>query len=204
MEGAYISLMPLPPLPPLAPPLGNALTRWLGRTVLRVAGWRVDGDIPNLRRCVAVLAPHTSNLDLPLVIATQLALGLRVNWLGKHTIFRGPLAGLLRRLGGIPVDRRAAAGTVGQAVAALTSAPRMFLGLAPEGTRSRVARWKTGFHRIATAAGVPIVPVAVDYPRRAVVIFPPFAPGADVDADILVLRGYYRPDMGRHPAGYEP
>lgn len=196
--------MRLPSLPPSAPPFGNAFTRLIGRTVLRATGWRVDGDIPDLRHCVAILAPHTSNLDLPLAVAAMFAIGLRVNWLGKHTIFWEPLASFLRWLGGIPVDRRAASGTVAQAVAALTNAPRMFLGVAPEGTRARVPRWKTGFHRIAVAAGVPIVPVAFDYPRRTIVIFPAFAPTADAETDVAALRRLYRVEMGRHPDRYEP
>ena len=194
--------MRLPSLPPSAPRFGNRFTRVLGRTVLAATGWRVEGDIPDLRHCVAILAPHTSNYDLPLALATMFAIGLRVNWLGKHTIFREPLATVLRWFGGIPVNRRAATATVDQAVAVIQGAPRMFLGLAPEGTRARVPRWKTGFHRIALGAGVPIVPVAFDYPRRTVVIFPPFHPTPDAEADVAALQQLYRSDMACHPHLY--
>lgn len=194
--------MRLPTLPPSAPPFGNAFTRVLGRFVLRVTGWQVEGEIPDLPRCVAIVAPHTSNLDLPLSVATLFAIGLRVNWLGKHTIFWEPLGAFLRWLGGVPVDRRAATDTVDQAVAAITAAPRMFLGLAPEGTRSRVARWKTGFHRIALRAGVPVVCVAFDYGRHRIVIWPPFPPTDDVAADLAALQTRYHAGMARHPDRY--
>jgi 1-acyl-sn-glycerol-3-phosphate acyltransferase len=194
--------MRLPPLPPSAPPFGNAATRALGRVVLRLAGFRVEGTVPDIGHCVAIAAPHTSNYDLPLSLAAMFALGVRVNWLGKHTIFREPLGTLLRWLGGVPVDRGAATNTVDQAVAALRRAPRMFLGVAPEGTRSRVDRWKTGFHRIAVTAGVPIVPVCLDYSRRVVRIFPAMVPTADAEADIAALQQLYRADMGHHPANY--
>lgn len=194
--------MRLPTLPASAPPFGNAFTRVLGRTVLRATRWRVEGEVPDLRRCVAIVAPHTSNFDLPLALSVMFAIGLRVNWLGKHTIFREPLASVLRWFGGIPVDRGAATATVDQAVAAIQAVPRMFLGLAPEGTRSRVGRWKTGFHRIALAAGVPIVPVAFDYPRRTVIIFPPFWPTTDTETDLAALQQLYRAEMARHPGSY--
>lgn len=194
--------MRLPSLPPSAPRFGNRFTCVLGRTVLAATGWRVEGDIPDLRHCVAILAPHTSNYDLALALATMFAIGLRVNWLGKHTIFREPLNTILRWFGGIPVNRRAATATVDQAVAVINGAPRMFLGLAPEGTRARVPRWKTGFHRIALGAGVPIVGVAFDYPRRTVVIFPPFHPTPDVEADVAALQKLYRADMACHPHLY--
>ncbi|MCU0255660.1 MAG: lysophospholipid acyltransferase family protein [Vicinamibacterales bacterium] len=194
--------MRLPTLPPSAPPFGNALTRAIGRAVLGSLGWQVDGEIPDLRRCVAVLAPHTSNVDLPMALAVIFATGLKLNWLGKHTIFWPPLGWLLRWLGGIPVDRRAASGTVEQATAALRAADRMFLGIAPEGTRSRVGRWKTGFLRIARAAGVPVVPVALDYSRKTVSIWPAMALTDDVEADLARIQERYRAEMARHPAHY--
>lgn len=194
--------MTLPTLPPSVPPFGNALTRLIGRAVLGVLGWRVEGAIPDLPRCVAVLAPHTSNVDLPMALSVMFAVGIRVNWLGKHSIFWEPLASLLRWLGGIPVDRRAASGTVEQAVAAIQRAPRMFLGIAPEGTRSRVGRWKTGFHRIACAAGVPIVPVALDYSTKTVFIWPPLATTDDAEADVAAIQRRYSPRMARRPDRY--
>lgn len=194
--------MHLPRVPPSAPRFGNRLTRALGRAVLRAAGWRIEGQIPDLPRCVVILAPHTSNLDLPLGLAAMFAVGVRVNWLGKHTIFRGPFGWFLRGLGGIPLDRGHAAGVVAQAAGAMRAAPRMFLGLAPEGTRARVPAWKTGFHRIACAARVPIVPAALDYSRRVVWIWPPFTPTGDAASDVAAIQRRYQASMGRHPDRY--
>jgi len=135
-------------------------------------------------------------------IAAKLALGLRVGWLGKHTIFRWPFAGLLRRLGGIPVDREAAEGIVETAVARFRQERQLFLGLTPEGTRQRVERWKSGFHRIALGAGVPILPVRIDWARRAIVLAPLFTPTADYEADVAALQAGFTREMARYPQSF--
>ncbi|HET6897520.1 MAG TPA: 1-acyl-sn-glycerol-3-phosphate acyltransferase, partial [Vicinamibacteria bacterium] len=144
----------------------------------------------------------TSNWDFVVGMASLVALGLRVHYLGKHTIFRGPFGRLLRWSGGLPVDR-AAPGDIGERAAAMMrDADRMFLALAPEGTRRKVEHWKTGFHRIALGAGVPIFPVALDYRSRTVLLFPLFVPGPDYAADLGRLRALYSPAMARHPQSF--
>ena len=192
----------VPELPPSAPGWGNAPSRGLGRVALRILGWRVEGAVPDVPRCVIVVAPHTSNWDLVIGMVTALALGLRFHYLGKHTIFRGPFGRLLRWSGGVPVDR-AAPGDIGErTVAMMQGSDRMFLALSPEGTRHKVEHWKTGFHRIALAAGVPIFPVALDYGSRTVRLLPLFVPGADYAADLARLRSLYSPAMARHPESF--
>ena len=181
------------------PRRGNRLTRWLAGALLRVAGWRIEGGLPREPKFVACLAPHTSNVDFLLSVLAMYALGIRLTWLGKHTLFRGPAAPLLRWLGGEPVDRAAPGGTVGQAVARFRAEAAYALGIAPEGTRNPVTHWKAGFHRIAREAGVPIVPVWMDYGARCVRVGAPVWPTADEAGDIARLRATYRKDMARHP-----
>ncbi len=193
----------LPPDPgPSVPRWGNAVTRGIGRTALRLFGWGFEGAIPDRPKLVAVAAPHTCTADVFLGLAVILALGVRVRWLGKHTIFWPPLGSVLRWLGGIPVDRTAPAGIVGDVVRLVRDEPRLFLGLSPEGTRKAVARWKSGFYRIASAAGVPILPVALDYARRRIVIGEPLMPSGDYDMDLVRLKGHFHAGMARHPERY--
>jgi 1-acyl-sn-glycerol-3-phosphate acyltransferase len=192
----------VPALPPSAPSRESTAARAVGRIALRMLGWRIDGAVPDVPRCLVVVAPHTSNWDFVAGLAAALALGLRIQYLGKHTIFRWPFRALLRWSGGIPVDRGAPGDISERAAAAMRAADRMFLALSPEGTRHKVERWKTGFHRIALAAGVPIFPVALDYASRTVRLLPLFVPGADAAADIGRLRSLYAPTMARHPDSF--
>ena len=192
----------IPPLPPSLPRRGNGFSRWLGRTTLALAGWRIEGEFPDRPKLVAIVAPHTSNWDFLTGLWAKLALRLGARFVGKHTLFKGPMGVFMRWLGGVPVDRRAATGFVDQVARAMRDAERMVVVIAPEGTRKRTT-WKSGFYRIALAAGVPILPVAFDYPRRAVVFAPPFRPTGDYEKDLAAIRAHYRPEMALIPANYE-
>jgi 1-acyl-sn-glycerol-3-phosphate acyltransferase len=192
----------IPVLGPAVPARGGTVLRALGRAVLRALGWRFEGEFPNVPRCVVIVAPHTSNWDFIIGLATLLALDLRVTWLGKHQIFRGPFGPLWRALGGVAVDRAAAGGVVEQAAAVLAPPRSAFLAVAPEGTRRKVERWKSGFWRIARAAGTPILPVAFDYRRRTVVFGALYQPTADYEADLAALQRGFRAEMARNPANY--
>ncbi len=162
-------------------------------------GWRFLGEVPNVPRVVLVVAPHTSNWDFVVGIAAMLALGLDARWIGKDTLFRPPFGPLLRWLGGTPVDRTAPEGVVEDAVRKLRSADRLFLTLSPEGTRGKVERWKTGFHRMARQAEVPVWPVALDYSRKAVALLPLVTLTDDLPADVDRIRALYTPAMARYP-----
>lgn len=195
--------MTFPALGAEVPRRSSLVLRGLGRAVLGLLRWRVLGQIPNVPKCVIIVAPHTSNWDFVIGIATIFALGLRVSYLGKHSLFRGPLGWLLRAIGGIAVDRRAAQGIVERAVEQLLRSERIFLALSPEGTRKRVIGWKSGYYRIATAAGVEVFPVALDYSRRAVVLMELFTPSGDHERDEAALRALFASRMARHPEGYQ-
>jgi 1-acyl-sn-glycerol-3-phosphate acyltransferase len=171
----------------------------MGRWALRAFGWRVEGDIPNLPKMVLIAAPHTSNWDFVVGISAKLALGLRVTFLGKDSLFRFPLGPLLRAWGGIPIDRTTSNDVVGGIVDEFARRDRLVLALAPEGTRKRVERWRTGFYHIAKAAKVPIVPVALNFGERAIQIGVPFTATDDLDRDMRELQGRFSGVRGRRP-----
>ena len=192
----------LPALGPAVPSRNGGVLRLFGRAVLAALGWRIAGEVPNVPRCVIIVAPHTSNWDFVIGFAAMLAIDFRVTWLGKHQIFRGPFGALWRHFGGVPVDRAAPEGVVEQAAAALAPPRSAFLAISPEGTRRKVERWKSGFWRIARAAGAPILPVAFDYRSRTVILGALFAPTADYAADLAALQRLFSAEMARHPRNY--
>jgi 1-acyl-sn-glycerol-3-phosphate acyltransferase len=181
------------PLPPNAPRARGSFGRWIGRTVLWLGGWRMVGTFPDLPKLVLIGAPHSSNWDGIWGFAAKLALGLDIKILGKDALFKVPVMGwLLRRMGVIPVDRSAAHGVVEQSADLFRRADRLWFGLAPEGTRKPVERWKTGFWKIAKAADVPVLPAYFHYGRKVVGIGPIFELGEDMNADIARIREWYR------------
>ncbi len=189
----------LPALGAAVPRRGSAPVRTFGRALLRILGWRVDGTIPDLARFVIAVAPHTSNWDFVVGAAAMFALDLRITFLGKHTLFRPPFEGVLRWMGGIPVDRSSAQGLVAQSVRAFGEADRLILVIAPEGTRKPVPRFKAGFLHIAREAGVPVLLVALDYGARCVRMGPMVAPGPDVEADRLRIEAHFASVRGKRP-----
>lgn len=189
---------PVLPLPPSVPRSGNAFSRWLGRSILQLGGWRMVGAFPDLPHVVLIGAPHSSNWDGFWAFAAKLALGLDIRILGKHQLFWWPLGPILRSLGVIAINRDAATGVVEQAAAMIRDSDRLWFGLAPEGTRKRVKRWKPGFWKIAKAAGVPILPAYFHYPDKVIGIGPLFEPGDDYATDMTRILDWYRPWKGKH------
>ena len=161
--------------------------------------WRIDGEFPDLPRFVLIVAPHTSNWDFVVALLCDLALDMDAAWLGKHTIFVGPFGRWLRSLGGIPVDRSASHKVVTQAAAEFGRRDRMILALAPEGTRKKVKGWKSGYWHIARAAGVPVLPVGLDFARRAAVIGEPRTLTASLEADEAVFKAFFASITPKRP-----
>jgi 1-acyl-sn-glycerol-3-phosphate acyltransferase len=162
------------------------------------AGWSFAGSIPDLPKAVIIVAPHTSNWDFVIGAAGMLALDLDLRFLGKHTLFRGPMGVLMRLLGGIPIDRaQPGGGVVAEMGQRFKNSDHLLLALAPEGTRGEVTRWKTGFHQIARAAGVPIVAATLDYGRRQIRFRELFTPSPDVEADVEELQEFFADSLGR-------
>lgn len=181
-------------------PVLNPLLRSTSRQVLRLLGWRVEGALtPQAARCVVIAAPHTSNWDFPMMMLAAFALGMRVRWLGKASLFRFPFGSAARWLGGIAVQRDRSNNLVGASVQALRAAPGgLQLVIAPEGTRSRTTQWRTGFHHIARGAGIPIQLSYLDWGQRRCGLGPLVEPGDDVDADLARIRAFYAPIKGRN------
>ncbi len=173
--------------------------RW-ARRLLALAGWRVDVVPPPGPRCVIAVYPHTSNWDFLVGYLAKLAAGLPVHFVGKHTLFRGPLGPLLRHMGGIPVNRRAPLGLIAQLAAEMEARPWMWLAIAPEGTRAYVDHWKSGFYRVATAAKVPIGLAFIDWRTQVVGLTEYFLPSGDEAADLERIRRAYAGRVGRRPA----
>jgi 1-acyl-sn-glycerol-3-phosphate acyltransferase len=159
--------------------------------VFALAGWRFEGEFPDRAKLVVIVEPHTSNWDFPLGISAVLALGLRVRFLGKDSLFKPPLGWLMRWFGGTPVVRESPQGAVGQVVAMIESERAIFLAITPSGTRSSTVPWRSGFYHIAHAARVPILPIAFDGEHRVIRLFPPFETSGDYDADLPRLLALY-------------
>ena len=190
----------LPPIPPNMPqvPASRRFSRWLGRTILRLGGWRVIGTFPDIPRLVLIAAPHSSNWDGIWGMAAKMALGFDARILGKDSLFWWPLSVVLRRLGVIPLDRSKPQGVVEQAIELIRSSPKMWFALAPEGTRKPVEKWKSGFLKIAHGAGVPVLMAYFHYPQKTIGIGPLFHTSGDLEADMAAVRDWYRPWQGKN------
>ena len=186
-------------LPPQVPRRGGGISRRVAAALLRLLGWRVAGSVPDVAKCVVVAVPHTSNFDGLYVLPAMLALDLKMSIFGKKSLFAVPgLAAFLRWAGVMPLDRKRAGGVVDEAVAAFHRNEQLFLGISPEGTRHAAPKWKSGYWRIARSAGVPVLPVAIDYGRREVRFLPLFTPTADMAADHAALAALFRGIEPKH------
>ncbi len=185
------------------PPAGR-IARGLARAWLWLFGWTVEGSLPPGIKAVAIAYPHTTNWDLPFMLAVAYRLGVRPSWLGKRQIFRAPFGGFMRWLGGIPVDRSARTNMVAQVVERFTDIDRLFLVIPPSATRHKAAHWKSGFYHIARGAGVPILCTFLDYSRKVGGIGAVVMPSGDVRADMDVIRAFYQGIRGRYPENQTP
>ena len=186
-------------------PLVNTFLRGLSLAVLRLSGWRVEGSLPpHAAKSVLIAAPHTSNWDLPYTLMLAFVLRLRVYWIGKQSLFRAPFGGVMRWLGGIPVNRDQANNLVTSSAQAMRKAQGPIqLIVPPEGTRGKTRHWKTGFYFIAQQAGVPIVLAFVDYERKVGGLGPVFNPTGDLEQDMRAIKAFYAPIKGKNAAQFE-
>jgi 1-acyl-sn-glycerol-3-phosphate acyltransferase len=175
------------------------MARRLAELILRVSGWKPEGQRPAARRYVLVAAPHTSNWDLVLLLAIGEVYGIRVSWMGKHTLFHGPMGWLMRKLGGVPVRRDRANSLVSQMASVIEASDRIALTVPAEGTRGYTSHWKSGFYHIARTANVPVVLGFLDYSRRRGGFGPEVVLTGEVREDMDEIRAFYADKIGRHP-----
>jgi 1-acyl-sn-glycerol-3-phosphate acyltransferase len=186
-------------------PVVDTILRAGSIAFLKLTGWKVEGSLPpGVTKCVLIAAPHTSNWDLPYTLMVAFALRLNVYWMGKASIFKPPFSGVMRWLGGIPVQREQSNNLVAASAQAIVDFDgHLQLAVPPEGTRSKSRYWKTGFYYIAQTAQVPIVMAYMDYGQKRSGLGPVFQPTGDIDKDMAEIKAFYAPMQGKHTDRFE-
>ncbi len=187
-------------LPPNAPKFGGAISRAFGRFLLRLVGMKLGGTIPDVPKVILLGTPHTSNWDLILAMGMKYALGLNYSWMMKKEAFFFPFAGMFKSMGGIPIDRKAAKDVVGQMGDWFDANEKAWIGITPEGTRTKVDTYKKGYLRIAYATGVPVFVVGVNSETKTLV----FDQFMDLTGDINVDNARIRDFVRSHYTGLKP
>ncbi len=180
----------------------SSLLSWLTRFGMRILGWQLVGEAPDMPKYILIAAPHTSNWDFLIMLAIDFAFKIACVWMGKDSLFSGLLGQFYRSMGGIPIDRGASRNVVEQAVRAFNHNERMVMAIPPEGTRRRTARWKTGFYYIALGANVPIVFGFIDFEHKTAGIGPTLMPSGDIEADMVIIRDFYQDIKGKFPENF--
>ncbi len=169
----------------------------LCRFIIKLLGWKLDAIAPKHQKYVLIGAPHEKTRDFFMFILFMCALQLPARWMAKHTIFIWPVRGLLLWLGGIPIDRRSPHNKVKQVADMIQDIDRIALVITPEGTRSKVKRWKTGFYYIAQEAKIPIVMGYLDYPHKKAGLIGDYIPTGEVNSDITEMQQMYEAVLNR-------
>ena len=179
--------------------------QFLGKLVLSIFGWRVKGSISedfSNQKLVVIVAPHTSNWDGIFGVATVAGLDAKITFIGKHTAFRYGLGAFLRYMGGIPVDRSKPGGIIQDAIDQIKKIDGSLIAMSPEGTRSKVKEWKTGFLRIAKELNTNIIPASIDFAKKEILLGKAFVPSGNNEEDIRALKEYYSVFTAKHPEKY--
>lgn len=190
--------------PQLGPPTLGQTHVWIGRAFLKLLGWKVVGEVPQIPKFVGIFAPHTSNLDGLLMVAVAFALNIRASIFMKEEAFIGPMGNVLRMLGGVPIRRSVHTNRVATTAMAVKNQQQIVVGVPPEGTRSYTDYWKSGFYHIAYQAGVPIVLTYLDFARKEAGIGPTLYPSGDIHADMQVIAEFYADKTPKNPEKFGP
>ena len=183
---------------PIVKDILHVLAKW----ILRLLGWKVTGRVDPFAKGVFIGAPHTSNWDFPLMIMAILVWRVDVRWVGKHTLFLGPMGPMMRWFGGIAIDRRAKQNFVEQMSERFIEEDSLYVLIAPEGTRAAAEQWRTGFYYTALNAQVPLVMSFIDYKNKELGIAGLESPSGDAAADIARYHAFYSRKTGKYPQNF--
>lgn len=176
--------------------------QWLGKYFLYILGWKVNGEITGVKdgeNLVVIVAPHTSNWDGALGLATIIGLDARISFIGKHTVFRFGLGWFLKSLGGIPVNRSVPGDVVLKIVKKIKNNSGTLFAMAPEGTRSKVTEWKSGFLRIAKEIKANVLMASIDFSAKEILLGDIYIPTGDNEKDIEEIKKYYSSFAPKYP-----
>ncbi len=185
-------------------PTSGLIKYWFAYLWMKMTGWKIVADIPPDKKFIIVGAPHTSNWDFPLALLTCFALRLKIAWIGKHSLFKKPFGGFMRRLGGIPVNRECSSGIVEQMAKKFANSEKLVVAIAASGTRKKSDYWRSGFYWIAHEARVPILCGYLDYTHKEAGFGLTFLPSGDIQKDMARIREFYRNVTGKFPEKTTP
>lgn len=176
----------------------------ISHLILKILGWKIIGDIPTEKKYVIILAPHTSNWDFIIGRCFGYILGIEAKFLGKSQLFKFPYGWIFTLMGGIPVDRSKHNNLVSFAIDLFNNTKQLVLGIAPEGSRSRVDSWKLGFYHIAVGANIPIAISFLDYTKKEAGIKLMFKPEGKLENDLKNIEAIYKNIEPKYPEKYNP
>lgn len=180
------------------------MMRWLSKLIYyKILGWDLKSDFdPGIKKCVVIVAPHTSNSDFVIGLLVRKILNIHIDFIGKKELFRWPYGWYFKMLGGSPVDRSKNQNKV-DAIVQLFEEHEIFrLALSPEGTRKKVEKWKTGFYFIALKAKVPIILASFDFGKKLVKISEPFYATGNFEKDFPEIKSYFEGVEGKNPENF--
>ncbi|SDR82282.1 1-acyl-sn-glycerol-3-phosphate acyltransferase [Gramella sp. MAR_2010_147] len=178
--------------------------RWLANLIFfKILGWELENRFdPAIKKCVIIVAPHTSSYDFLIGILVRKIMGIQINFVGKKELFDSPFGWYFRAVGGSPIDRAGKKKKV-DAIARIFEEKEIFrLAMSPEGTRKKTEKWKTGFYYLAKKADVPIIRVSFDYETKKVKISEPYWPSGDLEKDFTKILNYYDGVVGKIPENF--
>lgn len=182
------------------------IAKSISKLYFKLSGWKTVGSIPpDVKKCIIVGAPHTSNWDLIYARLGLYIFDYKIRYLIKDSMFKNPIAAWFFRVtGGIPVDRSKSTNLTGELAQLLKNADTLYIAIPPEGTRKRVKRWKTGFYRIAIDCNIPIALAFIDYKKKQAGFMKILYPTGNIIEDFKVIESFYSPEMAAKPDHYNP
>ena len=180
------------------------MKRLLSKLILKINGWKIIGVSTYPEKCLVITAPHTSNWDFFIGRCYAYIINIKPKYMAKSELFLPFLGTLIKWNGGIPVYRKAKHNVVDQVVKMINSSSAIIIGIAPEGTRSKVEKWKTGFYYIALKANVPILLLKMDYKTKEIGVVCSFMPCGDFESDMIFIQEKYKNVKGKVAEHYNP